>query len=152
MDLTLRWLLGAALGRRNWRRFLLTRELVAAATPSRRNRAQGIGHLDPGFDVRAFWALVASMLEAFRSHQHGNRYHPRLAIWAARTVDWQQLWIWTCPQHGRKNSAARKRVLFGTRQNTIKIRCFGRFSAFSRGSSGDWIDQATGEQRAAPVH
>jgi hypothetical protein len=77
---------------------------VLTVSPPRRTRIQGIGRFDPGFGMGAFWALVVSMLESFRSRRHGNRNHPRLAFRAARTVNRQQLWIWSRPRHGAKIS------------------------------------------------
>jgi len=43
------------------------------------------------------------MLETFGAGRDGGRYHPRLAIGAARTVDRQELGIGSChPRHGEK--------------------------------------------------
>lgn len=67
--------------------------------------------LDPGFGMGALWALVVSMLESFRSRRRRNRYHPRLAVGAARTVDWQQLWIRSCPRHIQKIASTETRSI-----------------------------------------
>ena len=109
-DMTLRLIPGVAFRERSRRGFRRTWGLGLVVRPTRRIRAQRIGHLDPGFGMGALWPLVVSMLESFRSRRHRNRYHPRLAVGAARTVDWQQLWIRSCPQHIQKIASTENEV------------------------------------------
>jgi hypothetical protein len=63
------------------------------------------------------------VLETIGPWQYAGRYHPRLAVGAARPVDRQQLWIgFLHPGHEAKNSAIPKTCLSAPRPN---YRIFG---------------------------
>jgi hypothetical protein len=83
-----------------------------------------IAGLDPGFGVSTFRAFVGTVLETIGSWQDAGRYHPRLAVGAARPVDRQQLWIgFLHPGHGTKNSAIPKTCLSAPRPNRRIFGC-----------------------------
>jgi len=60
------------------------------------------GH-EPGFGVAAARTFECAMLEALGAGGDVGRYHPHLAVRAARTVDRQKLWIgFRHPRHDLK--------------------------------------------------
>jgi len=52
-------------------------------------RFKRVAGFHPGFGVGAFRAFVAAMLETLGPGRDDSRYHPHLAVRAARTVDRQ---------------------------------------------------------------
>src|SRR5438552_16699304 len=97
----------------------MRRRFVAA--PSRGVGLKGIAGHNPGFEVTAARTLECPMLETFGAGRDGGRYHPRLAIGAARTVDRQELGIGSChPRHGEKINPRRKSCLSGGRPRLKK--------------------------------
>jgi carbohydrate-binding DOMON domain-containing protein len=52
-------------------------------------RFKRVAGFHPGFGVGAFRACVAAMLETLGPGRDGSRYHPHMAVRAARTVDRQ---------------------------------------------------------------
>jgi hypothetical protein len=76
-----------------------------------------VGCQHPGFGVTAFRAFESAMLEAFRPIRDRNRPHPRLTVRTSRTMDRQQLWIWSRDAgHGLKLNPAEIGCLYGRRQ------------------------------------
>jgi hypothetical protein len=86
-----------------------------ADSPAGGQRLAGIAGADPSFSVAALRTFELAMLETFRAGRHRSRYHPHLAVGAARTVGWQQLGIgFRHPRHGeRKINPVQKACLSG---------------------------------------
>jgi hypothetical protein len=63
----------------------------------------GIAGHDPGFGMAAPRTFECAMLKTLGAGGDVGRYHPHLAVWAARTVDRQKLWIGSRhPRHDLK--------------------------------------------------
>jgi len=64
-----------------------------AARPADGVSLKVIAGYDPGFGVAAARTFECAMLETLGAGGDVGRYHPDLAVRAARTVDRQKLWI-----------------------------------------------------------
>jgi hypothetical protein len=79
----------------------MTRRL--AVRPAHGAGPKGIAGREPGFAVAAPRTFECAMLEAAGAGGDVGRYHPHLAVRAARTVDRQKLWIGSRhPRHDLK--------------------------------------------------
>jgi hypothetical protein len=95
-----------------------------ASCPAQGSPFMGIAGLNSGFGVGASRAFVAAMLEPLRLARNGDRHHPRLAVGAARTVDWQQLWIgFRRPGHDGTLVPSQSGCLSGARPKSQKAWC-----------------------------